>query len=259
MQNTLTEKKGITKSALQIIAVIAMLIGHVWLIDKMWYVSNPWVYAVMEFVGTLTIVIMTYFVAEGYHKTKDLSKYIWRLGLFAVISQLPYYFACNGFSSSLNMKGLIVSIFYDRNVIFTLFVGLCLLAVVKSTYNLLIKLVAIFAALWLAKYSDWSYYAILWIIGFGLFYGDKRKQMLWLVAVVLVRLMFMAVEPVMGIIQFRTLKVIDLCNWIANFGCLMAIPLLTAYKGERGNMPKWTFYVIYPLQFIVLIILNMVL
>ena len=144
-------------------------------------------------------------------------------------------------------------------ILLTLFVGLCLLTVLKSSYNILIKLIAIIAALWLAKYSDWSYYALLWIIGFGLFHGDKRKQMLWLAAVILIRLIITAIAPIIGIINNGSLNLLVLCNWISTFGCFLAIPLLASYNGERGNAHKWTFYVIYPLQFIIIILLNVIL
>ncbi|MGE5578647.1 MAG: TraX family protein [Bacillota bacterium] len=47
---------------------------------------------VMHAIGRLTAPIMMYFVAEGYHHTKDVRKYALRLGVFALISHFPYRF-----------------------------------------------------------------------------------------------------------------------------------------------------------------------
>ncbi len=253
------KKRGLSKAVLQIIAVVAMFSDHAWLVGRLWQISNPWMYTIMQVIGSMTIVIMAYFIAEGFHKTNNLGRYILRMAVFAAISQIPYYFAVNGVGLKGSVTGLIYSVFTYRNTIFTLFVGLCLLTVLKSSYRLIVKLVAIVAALWLVKNSDWSYYAILWIVGFGLFYGDKRKQMLWAAFVVFVRLILEAISPVQSLIDNNMLRLIVLCNWLSIFGGFLTIPLLAIYNGERGNLPKWTFYVIYPIHFVVIILLNILL
>ena len=148
--------------------------------------------------------------------------------------------------------------FYDRNVIFTLFVSLCLLTVLKSDYSLIVKLIGIVAALILAKTSDWSYYAVLWVIGFGLFYGNKKKQLIWAAVVVIIHLALIVIDPIMTIRETGEILLITICNVIASLGSLLAIPLLALYNGKRGNMPKWTFYIIYPLQFVVILLINIV-
>lgn len=53
--------------------------------------TNP-VALVMHILGRLTCPIMCYIIAEGYHYTKNLKKYIGRMFLFAVISHFPYVF-----------------------------------------------------------------------------------------------------------------------------------------------------------------------
>ena len=259
MQNSLTKKIGLSKSVLQIIAIITMFVDHIWLVGPVWGVYTPVFYTITKLIGRITIVIMCYFVAEGFHKTKDLSKYIIRMAVFAAIAQIPYYLAKHGLTITGNFNGLVVSMFYDRNVIFTLFVSLCLLTVLKSDYSLIVKLIGIVAALILAKTSDWSYYAVLWVIGFGLFYGNKKKQLIWAAVVVIIHLALMVIDPIMTIRETGEILLITICNVIASLGSLLAIPLLALYNGKRGNMPKWTFYIIYPLQFVVIILINIVL
>lgn len=248
MQNSLTKVKGLNKSVLQLLAVLTMVIDHTSI-----FVSIPSVYYIMRFIGRATIIIMCYFVAEGYHKTQNIGKYIIRMAVFAAISQIPYYLYVRWGAIPHNFNALVVDVFRSRNVIFSLFLGLSLLTVLKSEYNLFVKVLAMFAALHLGKYSDWGYWAILWIVGFGLFYGSKKKQMIWLVAILLMRIVYTAIGPVIGIFETHKLAYVTLYNWFSGFGGFITLLLLPFYNGERGNMPKWTWYVFYPLHLLVIV------
>ena len=197
MQSELTKKSGLNKWWLQIIAIVAMLADHAAVLSP---VAS--VYYILKLIGRITIVIMCYFIAEGYHKTSSIPKYIMRMGIFAAISQIPYYLYMYHGRIPTNTNGLLMSLFTYRNVIFTLFIGLVLLAIVKSGYNLFIKLVSCVAALYLVRSSDWGYYVILWVIGCGLFYGSKKKQLIWMSAIIALRIAFMAVDT-MVLIAFQ--------------------------------------------------------
>ena len=52
-------------------------------------------------IGRLTAPIMWFFICEGYHYTRDVKKYMIRLGIFAVISHFAY---CFGFGIELNAE-----------------------------------------------------------------------------------------------------------------------------------------------------------
>lgn len=243
-------KKGLNKSALQMIAVLAMLIDHAAI-----FVPVASLYCIMKFIGRMAIVIMCYFVAEVYHKTSDVGKYILRLGIFAAISQIPYYLYATWGMMPTNANALLISMFHTRNVIFTLFVGLCLLTILKSDYGLIIKVVAMFAAMRLAKYSDWNYFAVLWIVGFGLFYGSKQKQMVWLAGVLALRIILIAIAPIMTLFATKTITTGVLYGWLISFGGFLALIPLNSYNGERGKMPKWIWYGFYPVHLIVIVII----
>lgn len=247
MQIKINYEAGFDKSEIQVAAAIAMTVDHMAIFSP-----EPWLYFLMKFVGRAAIVIMCYFIAEGFHKTRNIGKYIARMAIFAAISQIPFYIYIRGGSYPDNFVSLCADMFRHRNVIFNLFVGLCLLTILKSDYKLPVKLLAILAALRLAKYSDWTYYAILWIVGFGLFYGSIKKQMIWLVAITVLRLAVTAINPIIGIINTGTLPYVTLYAWLTTFGCLLPLTLLPTYSGERGCLPKWTWYIFYPSHFIVL-------
>ncbi|MEE1351075.1 MAG: TraX family protein, partial [Clostridia bacterium] len=151
MHNTI-EKNGLSKSALQTIAIIAMVIDHL-----AQFTTNIYLYYIMKLIGRITIVIMCYFVAEGYYKTSNIGRYLLRLGIFAVISQIPYYLMIRHGNFPNGILPLGYSILMNRNVIFTLFVGLALLAIIKSDYTIALKIISAAAALWLVRCSDWGY------------------------------------------------------------------------------------------------------
>lgn len=248
MQNSLTKVKGLNKSVLQLLAVLTMVIDHTSI-----FVPIPSVYYIMRFIGRAAVIIMCYFVAEGYHKTHNIGRYIIGMAVFAAISQIPYYLYMKLGAIPQNFNAMIVDVFHTRNVIFSLFLGLSLLTVLKSDYNLIVKVLAMFAALHLGKYSDWGYWSVLWIVGFGLFYGSKKKQMIWLVAILLMYIVYTTIGPIIGIFTTHTLPYVTLYNWLAGFGGFIALFLLPFYNGERGNMPKWTWYVFYPLHLLVIV------
>ena len=50
----------------------------------------------MHFVGRLTGPTMCFFIAEGYRKTRSFPRYLLRLGVFALISQLPFTYYSMG-------------------------------------------------------------------------------------------------------------------------------------------------------------------
>lgn len=69
-----------------------MTIDHVtWLLfpgcQKIWWVI------LLHVIGRLTAPIMWFLMAEGFHYTRNVKKYIGRLFLFAVISHFAYNFA----------------------------------------------------------------------------------------------------------------------------------------------------------------------
>lgn len=250
MQNSLTKKQGLNKSVLQLMAILAMVIDHTSV-----FAPIPSLYFIMKFIGRAAIVIMCYFVAEGYHKTNNIGKYIIRLAVFAAISQIPYYFYLRWGRIPQDFMHLVYDMFRYRNVIFSLFVSLCLLTILKSNYKIIIKILAVVAALCLAKESDWGYFSILWTVGFGIFYGSKKKQMVWLLTVVFIYIVYTAIGPVLQIIQTQMLTYWSLYSWLTGFGGFLSLAVLPFYNGEKGNMPKWIWYVFYPAHLIAIVII----
>ena len=130
-------KGGVSGSTIKIIAVVTMLIDHfaAAILMRMlvvrgiyslpgdyrgimrWLAENGVLYygmSALRMVGRLGFPIFCFLLVEGFQKTHDLRKYTLRLGLFALISEIPFDLA---FSAK-------VLEFNYQNVYFTLFLGI---------------------------------------------------------------------------------------------------------------------------------------
>lgn len=244
--------RGLSKNAVQSIAVLAMLTDHFSVLF-----SNTPYYYLMRFVGRITIIVMSYFIAEGFHKTHHLGKYILRLGIFAVISQVPYWlYVCNGQIPN-DTAVLLMSVFSTRNVIFTLFVGLCVLTIVKADYSYGVKLIALFGGLYLVRNSDWSYFGLLWVVGFGVLYPSRGKQLVWAAIVLTAKILGALPMAMEGVINAGALTY-GMLDTLVMFGGFMAIPLLMCYNGKKGRGLRYGFYVLYPLQFLIILAIEFI-
>ena len=98
--------RGLNTFTLKIIAIVSMLVDHIGL------VFFPEV-MMFRIIGRISFPIFAYVLAEGIYYTKDITKYMLRLGIFALLSEIPY---------DLAVMGSVLE-FSHQNVFFTLFFG----------------------------------------------------------------------------------------------------------------------------------------
>lgn len=236
----------LNSNVIKIIAIIAMTIDHIaWCVFP-GYSAEP-LPVILHIIGRLTCPIMCYFIAEGYHYTKDVDKYTKRLFVFAIISHFAYIFMYSGLG---DWKTFIPFYYGDilnqTSVMWSLAWGLVMLRVAYSQkIKENIKLILIVLICLISFPSDWSCIASLCILAFGTNRGDFKKQMLWMVFYVAIYsvVYFFALDRIYGIIQMAV---------------VLSIPILMMYNGQRGKsqtlnkIMKWTFYIYYPLHLLVI-------
>ena len=240
-------KKGLNSNALKMIAIIAMTIDHItWLVFPDY--PHEVLPVILHTIGRLTCPIMCYFIAEGYHYTKNIRKYTCRLFVFAVISHFAYIFASADF---VDRKSFIPfyygNILNQTSVIWPLAWGLVMLRIVNSEKipKQWVKTVLILLICLVTFPSDWSCIASLCILAFGTNRGKLRTQSMWLIIYVAIyaTVYCFAIDRVYGLVQM---------------GVVLAIPFIKLYNGERGKNPrvnkimKWFFYIYYPLHLAIL-------
>ena len=239
-------KKNLNSNAIKIIAIIAMTIDHVaWLLFPGY--STDIVAIIMHIIGRLTCPIMCFFVAEGYHHTKNVNKYTARLFIFAIISHFAYLFAFNNFVDFKSFVPFYYGNFLNQtSVMWSLAWGLVMLRVANSNkIKDTIKPLLIILICLITFPSDWSCIASLCILAFGTNRDNFKKQMLWMI-------LFVAMYSV---VYFFTL---DKIYGILQMSVILAIPVIMTYNGQRGKsnklnkFMKWLFYIYYPLHLFII-------
>lgn len=164
-----SRKFGFSGSTLKIIAIITMFIDHTGATvvqgmlklpaikaDAQTYAMVRDIYSLMRDIGRIAFPIFCFLLVEGFLHTRNVKKYVLRLFLFALISEIPFDFALkpNWFYPS------------KQNVYFTLLIGLLVLWGVticygRSVLQILIMVAGLLAA-WFLK-TDYSYKGVFLI------------------------------------------------------------------------------------------------
>ena len=202
----MTKNKLLDSNQLKIIAIVAMTVDHIaWMLFPGY--PREVLPVIMHIIGRLTCPIMCYFIAEGYHYTKNIKKYTFRLFLFAFISHFAYIFASNDF---VDVKSFIP--FYYGNflnqtsVMWSLAWGLVMLRVAYSNkLNNVLKVLFVILICIITLPSDWSCIAALCIMAIGTNRGNFKNQMLWMIFYVFLYSLvyFFAIDKLYGIIQME--------------------------------------------------------
>ncbi len=221
--------KSLSGNTIKIIAIIAMIIDHTcWAFVE----TNSIPAMLMHTIGKITGPTMFYFIAEGNHYSKDHKKYIERLALFALISHFPYNLFCN--------YGKLT--FLPTSVIFTLLCGLLALRIYKKINSKILKWILITLLVSVTYWADWAIWGVLFILCFGIFYGNPKKQ--WIAYFIVNIIKIISTICIIGWNYYRIVPLL-----ISPF---LVYAILQRYNGNKGGnqLSKWAFYIIYPLQFL---------
>ena len=94
---SVTKRFGLSGNALKVIAIIAMTIDHVaWMRIEAYEQAEVPLQIFLHCIGRLTAPIMFFFVAEGYHHTRNFWKYVGRMALLAAVSHFAFCYSAGG-------------------------------------------------------------------------------------------------------------------------------------------------------------------
>lgn len=236
---------GFNSNQLKFFAIIAMTIDHLVSVIYPGYPKDWWIIG-LHIIGRLTAPTMWFMIAEGYHYTRDLKKYISRLFLFAVISHFAYNFAFG-----IPFIPFKTSVFNQTSVIWSLAWGVVAIAITDENRchlkqwqkTLLIMLICV-----ITFCSDWSCIAVMAIIYIYANRGNLKmqvKMMMFFVSMYAI-IYFFFIDKVYGIIQLFV---------------IICVPFMMNYNGERGKWKgmKWFFYFYYPAHLVICGIIRLLL
>lgn len=244
----LQTRKGafISANTIKYFAVFAMLIDHIaWCFVD----TNSILGIIMHLIGRMTAPIMTYFIVEGYHYTRNVNKYLARLAIFAAVSWIPFLFMEYG--TFLPFTFVDGNLYFNpaQGVIYTFFLTLLALKTVHSqSLPKPAKVVLVIGLCMLSSIGDWFFFPIVWALLLDKYRGNFKKQAaaFAISSVVLMTLMIVFLTDGFG------------DNWF-QYGVLLALIPLYFYNGEKGRggrFNKWFFYIFYPAHLLILGILK---
>lgn len=197
-----------------------MLISHIAQSNYLDMLGYGDYYDLFVAIGRPAFPIYCFFVVQGVIYTRDIKKYLLRLLLFALISEIPFDLA---FSK--------VLYFDKQNVMFTIFLGASCIALINilenTSYNKPIKIAgSIFLVLFFMKLAvimdtDYSYKGVFAI--FLLYLGRNNK-------------------PLTALAIYLGFKF----EYNFYMSVYWSIPLLLLYNNKKGTLNKWLFYGFYP-------------
>lgn len=220
-------------STLKILACLFMFIDHVG------YILFPKL-IVLRIIGRLAFPIFAYFIAEGYRKTKDITDYLGRLLLFALISQIPFAAAFKTthlnifFTLAMGLYGLYI---YDKHKRFEYVILIALVCEILNT--------------------DYGLYGVLLVFFFNYNLEDFKKMARDVILLTIVAQGLQAVR-----MYFTVSSIYFYRNLIFTLGvqplCLFSLILIKFYNGERGLKLKYLFYGFYPVHLLILVFISQI-
>ena len=231
--------KGLNRTQLKVIAIIAMVIDHTaWgFVEAMTPLGQ-----LMHIIGRLTLPTMCFFVAEGFRHTSNKKTYLGRMAFFAAVTIIPFYVF---FHETYD---------YRQNIIFDLMLGLLMLMVLESKKLIKWQKVILAALLFTvsAVIGGWVIVPILFIIAF--YYGkDFKTQAKWVCVITITLVAFLVIAT-----NLNQIYHFSKYDWLWYeelylLGFMLPLLLLKHYNGEKGpNIGKYFFYFFYPAHFLVL-------
>lgn len=188
---------------------------QMWTANTDLMVLSSWA-AVFQLLGGLAVPVFAFLLVEGFLHTKSFRRYLLRMLLFALVSEVPFDFA---------MDGKLLD-WTQQNMLFTLVVGLIMLYGMKtfSASRVAQVLIAIAAVFWCALMK--TQFGLCMILLAAVYYLLRdQKAKLWVGGVI--SLMYVT-GPV-------------------------SVFLLKRYNGQLGDRPnKYLFYCLYPLSLLIL-------
>lgn len=249
MQRMETKDKGmrvLSSNALKIIACACMVTDHAGIV----FMGNN---CIMRAVGRLAFPIFAFLLVQGLLHTSNVRRYLLRLGIFALVSELPFDLAMHD------------TIWYPeaQNIFFTLTVGLFAIYALESRGPIgRWKVEIALAAALLAEFLrfDYGMAGVGIIIMFYLF--DKERSgisgkdggdMVHACPGADARTgLYYSWKQNLGIVVLSSLVYI-LCLGMNQMYALLAMIPVNMYSGERGRMKlKYFFYLFYPLHLLLI-------
>ena len=237
-----------TSMSLHIMAMIFMLCDHLWATV---IPGNEW----LTCIGRIAYPLFAFMIVEGYFHTHNLKRYVGRLFLFALLSEIPFNLVMGS------------RYFYPlhQNVLFTFLIGIGLIhlnELAKKSCKPWLRILTCVGTLGLGfilgliTFADYHYAGVFTVLAFYFFRGRKWWH-------------FLGQALCLYYINFEILQ--GLAYEIHLFGrtyfflqqgfAMLALIPIWLYRGKQGpynKMLRFVYYGFYPVHLLILAIIKLV-
>lgn len=222
---------------LKIIACICMFIGHI-----------PYVFPDTVIpcilIGRISFPIFAFLISEGYIHTKSFGKYLTRLLVLSVISQLPASLLFNPNFSS-----------WYLNIFFTLAIGLLSIRFFDKIKNKFLATIPVVILAFIAEFlgCDFGAVGVFIIVCFYAF--KNNKNLMTFIEIFLMVVFFVMKLSYYNFLSITTIRYI-LLQLLFTVCSLIFIIFYNGKRGKDSRKIQISFYLFYPIHLIFLCIIK---
>lgn len=239
--------KGLTGFAIKIIAITAMFIDHVGAVVIQPYLNSKMdalgydlsqslntIYSVTRAIGRMAFPLFCFMLVEGFFHTRNRWKYLLRLAVFAIVSEVPYDLALAKSTFSWEKQSVMVTltISFLMLIILNLIREKEMSEILKGILTVLI--IAAFAVMAYYSKCDYGLKGPLMVAGIYLLYPIFNIN----------RFTFSACTGLMFFWEWS--------KTLYYFPASLSPLLLCFYNGRKGRSLKYFFYLFYPIHLLLL-------
>ena len=244
MDSSASKNFELTAAVLHIIAMTLMLMDHLW---ATFLPAREW----LTCAGRVAFPIFAFMAVEGYFHTRSFKKYILRMLLFAVLSEIPFDLMYGG------------TWFYPvhQNVLWTFLLGLLGVWLMEQVRKkgkiwmyLLVCVLVVPAGLVLGTLCMVDYYGVGVLTVFVFYFLHGRKW--WCFLGQLAALYWLNVELLGGLmypVQLFGME-FELCQQGLALLALIPIWLYRGRQGYRSKPFQYLCYAFYPVHMLLLVV-----
>lgn len=210
-------------------------------------------FSILNIIGRIAFPLFCFQIVIGYKHTKNINKYIIRLLLFGIISQIPFSLFTYSYVGRFDLLNVYFTLAFGLLAVYLLDILPKKYKFIAVVFDILLMIIAEFLQ------TDYGWFGVCLIICIYLFYNDKKSN----ISNSETSLTFFNNNLLFSIVFFA-LVVIKYSNYfvagsytmaiVQILGTFFPIIFMLLYNGKKGHSMKYFFYVFYPLHLLILVI-----
>lgn len=245
---------GLSLNTIKIIGIIAMLLDHIAVYFE--YILDSNIYCALRVIGRIAMPLFVFALVQGYIHTSNLKKYIFRLSILGIITQILIYIV-----SVINSRFFPNYLCYVDEIInivvsFTLTLILLKSIDTKNKYiasvnkfiNFVLRVITVFGIIFIYYFVNIDYKFTVPILAINFFIFERFK------------IKYKEISIYLSIMEYIFMVIISVLYNSLEVFVIFDIIILFLYNGKKDGKIKLdrTFeYLFFPLHHIMLYIIAM--